>query len=193
MLDVEVAERRLAHRRLDARDLVLRIDGGVHSVLAEHRDGDDVHLLRLHDVSVAALLDLFPSPQGDRIRAGQTGSFEKAWRVQPEVQLVQIREVWRHGHGRAVAVDVPCRTTIDDVSLAGGASASTVPPCQPSPYFHDGRIQSRLPIERLLARACLPIDRARVICQRIDARPVHVDGVLECLANGAAIPGAAVA
>ena len=65
-----------------------------------------------------------------------------------------------------------------------------VPSCQPRPYFHDGGIQARLAVERLLAGAGLPVDGARVVGQRVDARPVDVDGVLERLADGAAVAGA---
>jgi hypothetical protein len=42
VLDVEVAERGLADRGLDAGDQVLRVDRRVDAVLAEHRDRDDV-------------------------------------------------------------------------------------------------------------------------------------------------------
>ena len=48
-------------------------------------------------------------------------------------------------------------------------------------------IQARLAIERLLARPGFPIDGAGVVGQRVDARPVDVDGVLERLADGAAV------
>ena len=186
VLDVEVTERRLADSGLDPGDQVLRIDRRVHAVFPKHGDGDDVHLLRLHHVSVAAFLDLFPSPEGDGIRAGQTGRLQKPRRVQPQVQLVQFRQFWRDSHRLAVAVDVPRRTAVDNMSLPRRPLCGSAPlPAQAVPPRR--RIQPGFSIEGLRARASLPVDSARVIGQRIDARPIHVDRVLERLANGAAV------
>ena len=52
------------------------------------------------------------------------------------------------------------------------------------------RVQAGLPIERLLARARAPVDGAGVVVQRVDPRPVDVDGVLVGLPDGAAVAGA---
>ena len=52
------------------------------------------------------------------------------------------------------------------------------------------RIQARLAIEGFLARARVPVDGARVVGQRVDARPVDVDGVLVGLPDRAGVAGA---
>ena len=178
-------------RGLDARDLVLRVDGRVHAILPEHRDGDDVHLLGLDDVAIAALLELFPAPEGDGVRARQAGGLEKPVRVQPQVELIEIRQFLRHGDGCAVAVDVPRGPAVDDVRLTRGPlrRRAALPA---EPVLPRGRVQSRLAIECLLAGAGFPVDGAGVVVQRIDARPVDVDGVLERLADRARVAGAGV-
>ena len=191
VLDVEVAERRLADRRFDPRDLVLRVDGRVHPIPSEHRDGDDVHLLGLDDVAIATLLELFPAPEGDGVGARQAGSFEKPVRVQPQIELIEVRQFLRHGHWYAVAVDVPRGAAVDDVRLTrrplGGRAALPAEPVLPR-----RRVQSRLAIECFLAGAGFPIDGAGVVVQRVDARPVDVDGVFERLADRARVAGAGV-
>jgi hypothetical protein len=149
------------------------------------------YLFGLDDLAVPPFFDLFPAPQGDRIGAGQSRRLEESRRVQPQVQLIEIREIRRYRDRLAIAVDVPCRAAVDDVRLAGRPlRGRTVLPAQS--IFPRGRVQSRLAVEGLLAGALLPVNRARVIGQRIDARPVDVDGILEGLADRAAVAGAAV-
>ena len=110
VLDVEVAERRLVHRGLDALNLVLRVDRRLDAVLAEHRDRDDVHLLGRDDVAVAAHLDLLPPPDRLRVGARQPRGLEEPGRVQPQVELIPLGILGRHGHRLAAfAVDVPAR------------------------------------------------------------------------------------
>ena len=50
-----------------------------------------------------------------------------------------------------------------------------------------GGIQARLAIERFLAGPGFPVDGARVVGHLIDSRPVDVDGLLEGLADRAAV------
>ena len=186
VLDVEVAERGLADRGLDARDHVARVDRRVDAVLAEHRDRDDVHLLRLHDVAVAPFLELLPAPERDGIRAGQARRLDEARRIEPEVELIELGELGRNGDGLAIAVDVPSLAAVDDVRLprlrlrrCAVLPAETVLPRRGT--------QARFAVEGLDARAGSPVDRAGVIGERIDARPIDVDGVLEGLADGAGV------
>ena len=66
-----------------------------------------------------------------------------------------------------------------------------VPPRQPRPYFHDAGIEPGLAIERLLARAGFPVDRPRVVGQRVDARPVDVRRSYSAVwPDGAVVAGA---
>ena len=107
MLDVEIAHGVFGDRGLDALDLILRVDRGVHAVLPEHRDRDDVHLLRRDDVAVAPFFDLLPSPERPGVRAGHPGGLDESRRVHPQVQLVTLGILGRNGHRRPFAVDRP--------------------------------------------------------------------------------------
>ena len=149
-----------------------------------------MHLLGRDDVAVAALLDLLPAPERLGIRAGQAGRLEESGRVQPQIQLVALGIFRRHRHRRAVAVDVPGMLAVDDVRLPQCSSASACRPRQPRPYFHDAGFRPGLRSKVSLLVPGFPVDRARVVGQRVDARPVDVDGVLERLADGAAVAGA---
>ena len=65
-----------------------------------------------------------------------------------------------------------------------------VPPRQPRPYFHAAGFSPGLRSKVSLLVPGFPVDRARVVGQRVDARPVDVDGVLGGLADGAVVAGA---
>ena len=163
--------------------------GGVDAVLAEHRDRHHVDLLRRDDVAVAALFDLLPSPQRHGIGARHPRRLEEARRVEPEVELIQLRQLRRHRHRRAIAVDMPGDAAVDDVRLAQCLlRGRAVLPAEA--VLPRRGIQAGLPIERLDARARLPVDGAGVVGERVDAGPVDVDGVLVGLADRGAVAGA---
>ena len=96
LLDVEIAEHVLVHRRLEPRDDVLAVDRRVDAKLSEHRDADDVHALRGDDVAVAPFLDLFPSPERLRVGARHARRLEKSVRVHPDVELIDIGHLRRN-------------------------------------------------------------------------------------------------
>jgi hypothetical protein len=189
MLDVEITHRVFVDRRLDALNLILRVEGGVDAVLAEHGDRHHVHLLGDHDRAIAAFLDLLPPPERDRIRTGQPGGLEEPRRVQPQIQLVALGILRWNGHRRPVAVDVPGVLAVDDVGLmhvllkrgAVHPAEAVLPRCG---------IQAWLAIECLLAGPGFPIDGARVVGHRVDSRPIDVGGLLEGLAHRAVVASA---
>ena len=67
---------------------------------------------------------------------GQAGGLDEAGRIEPEIELVQLREIRRNRYGLSVAIDVatPCRRSRH--GSVAFPSESACPPSQPTPYFH---------------------------------------------------------
>ena len=190
VLDVEVAEGRLADRRFDPAIWFCEL------MVASTRYLPSIVMATTCTFSGWTTLPSRPfSSCSQRQRrlgcARQAGSFEKPVRVQPQIELIEVRQFLRHGRWYAVAVDVPRGAAVDDVRLTrrplGGRAALPAEPVLPR-----RRVQSRLAIECFLAGAGFPINGAGVVVQGVDARPVNVDGDFERLADSARVTGAGV-
>ena len=62
-------------------------------------------------------LELLPAPERSGVGARHPRGLQEAVRRQPDIELVDLGELRRHGHGRAVAVHVPRDAAVDDVGL----------------------------------------------------------------------------
>ena len=186
VLVVHVAEHRIRHPRVNPLQHVLLVDGGVDAKLAVDGDRDHGDPLRLHFGTIASHFAELPPPRGSRVRAGQTCGFEKAVRVQPQVELVDFREVRRRGHRcRGRSVHLPGVVVLDREDLVPLALERAVDPADA--VLPRRGVQSGLAIELLLHGRVLPVHRPRVVRQRVDSRPVDVARRLALLADRARV------